>query len=91
MNKFELSEDQVKKISEWYESIKPKIVEAQNPNFGYAYEVYANPVIDKQEPYYGTIGGGLTYSFTPTSVGMIIIVKESVTGEELNLTDYDSW
>lgn len=40
---------------------------------------------------YGAIGGGLTYSFTPTNLGMIIKVTEYYTKKSLNLTEYDGW
>jgi len=33
----------------------------------------------------------LTYSFTPTNLGVVFKVHDSVTGKELDLTDYDSW
>jgi hypothetical protein len=39
-------------------------------------------------PYYGAIGGVLTYCFTPTSIGVELIVKHAGTGAEINLTDY---
>lgn len=39
----------------------------------------------------GAIGGNISYHFTRTSLGVIKVVKESVTGQELDLTDYDSW
>ena len=42
-------------------------------------------------PYTGAIGGNVIYSFTPTSLGVIFTVKETLSGLELNLTDYDSW
>ena len=40
--------------------------------------------------YAGAIGGRLTYSFSPTRVGMIIKVI-CACGEECDLTDYDAW
>ena len=42
-------------------------------------------------PYSGTIGGTLTYSFTPTSLGVTIIVTDAHTGASINLTDYENW
>lgn len=39
----------------------------------------------------GAIGGAYTYCFTPTSLGVIVVVKNCVTKEEINLTDFDSW
>ena len=38
----------------------------------------------------GAIGGRLTYSFTPTSLGLITVVS-CACGEEANLTDYSNW
>ena len=40
---------------------------------------------------YGTIGGGYTYSFTPTSIGVIVKVRNTVTKAEIDLSDYDTW
>ena len=36
------------------------------------------------------IGGGMTYSFTPTSIGTVVKVTY-YNGQEINVTDYDSW
>lgn len=41
--------------------------------------------------YDGAIGGRLTYSFTPTSIGTIVKVKDNMSGSEIDLTDYESW
>jgi len=41
--------------------------------------------------YYGAIGGGFTYHFTPTSLGVIVTIENCVTKTVLDLTDYDSW
>ena len=38
----------------------------------------------------GAIGGRLTFSFTPTGLGCITVIK-CACGEKLDLTDYDSW
>jgi len=40
--------------------------------------------------YSGAIGGRLTFSFTPTSLGVIAKIK-CACGEETDLTDYDLW
>src|SRR3546814_18969748 len=40
-------------------------------------------------PYEGAIAGGLTYSFTPTSLGVIETVRFGAL--ELNLTEFDRW
>jgi hypothetical protein len=46
---------------------------------------------DSEVTTYGATGGGYTYSFTPTSLGCVTKVTNNVTGETLDLTDYDSW
>jgi hypothetical protein len=38
----------------------------------------------------GAIGGRLTYSFTPTGLGHITVVK-CLCGAEVNVTDFDNW
>jgi len=38
----------------------------------------------------GAIGGGLSYEFTPASIGVVTLVK-CACGNELDLTNYDSW
>lgn len=42
-------------------------------------------------PYFGAIGGALTYCFTPTSLGVCVVVKHAGTNAEINVTDFDSW
>jgi hypothetical protein len=39
----------------------------------------------------GAIGGRYTYSFSPTSLGVVVKVKDEITKEEIDLTDYLSW
>lgn len=75
---FTLSAEDNKKVKDWFESIKPEILKKSPPN-----PVFGNV------PYYGAVGGGLEYIFTPTSIGVIVKVKEAYTGLELDLTDWD--
>ena len=44
----------------------------------------------KTSRYSGAIGGAYTWCFTPTNIGTVVKIKCSC-GEELNLTDYDTW
>jgi hypothetical protein len=39
----------------------------------------------------GAIGGTLTYSFTPTTLGTIVKATNNLNGETIDLSDYDSW
>jgi len=40
--------------------------------------------------YFGAVGGRFTYSFTPTSLGMICNIS-CACGEVFDATDYDEW
>jgi len=37
------------------------------------------------------IGGRYTYEFTPTGVGIVVKIKDAVTKEALDVSDYDLW
>lgn len=42
--------------------------------------------------YAGAIGGRFTYSFTPTSIGLIVEVADGMGDKaKIDLSDYDSW
>lgn len=45
---------------------------------------------NQDEPYFGAIGGEVTYEFTPTSLGIITKVRHA-NGKVLDLTEYESW
>jgi hypothetical protein len=78
--KFEVTPEQEEKINEWYETLKPRIIaEGLKDPFG------------ENEPYYGAIGGGLSYAFIPTGLGVCLTVKESITGETIDVTDFENW
>lgn len=85
---FILTESQIKKVNDWYDSIRKDIAESQRKDLA---ELHDHLTMDGEYPYYGAIGGGLTYSFTPNGIGTTVKVKESITGKELDLTDYESW
>lgn len=82
---FELRAGQVEKLNIWLAEVNARAVEVQ----------LASPLpklFPKTAfPYYGTIGGGITFSFTPTGVGLVCKVRESLTGEELDLSEYADW
>lgn len=44
-----------------------------------------------RKKYAGAIGGAFTYSFTPTSIGVIVSVECGVCKEKLVLTDFNDW
>ncbi len=72
---FFIPEEKYKELNDWIEQQDKIVAEKQG----------------KDTPYYGCIGGGITYSFTPTSLGVVYKVKHAITNAELDLTDYDNW
>lgn len=44
-----------------------------------------------QTLYSGAAGGRFTWCFTPTGLGMVVEVKDVMTGKEINLTNYEEW
>lgn len=71
---FPVSLAQAKKIEKWRDKQDAKVAKKQG----------------LKDPYYGAIGGSLTYCFNPTSIGLGLTVQHS-NGEKLDVTDYDSW
>ena len=47
--------------------------------------------IDKNKKYSGAIGGQFTWSFTPTSIGMVIQITDNISKEVLDVSNYDEW
>lgn len=67
-------------IDAWLKGLEPEIMAIQGPN-----------PLGEDGPYYGATGGGVTYSFIPTGLGNILVVKETTTGKELNVTQALDW
>lgn len=78
---FSLDEKQTEKLRVWEEEQDRKVIDQQK---GTEFERFGIP-------YYGVTGGSLTYSFTPTGLGVVVKIRNNVTKEEIDLTDYDSW
>ena len=75
-NLFYLSEEEYKTIEKWKkEEVYPKVVKEQG--------------IDSNIPNRGAIGGDTTYSFTPTGLGVIKVIK--CFHKELDITNYENW
>ncbi len=45
----------------------------------------------KGQVYTGAMGGRYTYSFSPTSLGIVVKVKDEVLKDEIDLSDYQDW
>ena len=78
---FNINKAELAVIDAWVESLKPEIMKLQGKS---------SPFKDG-EPYYGAVGGGLTYSFIPTGLGDILTVTETTTGKNLNVSDALEW
>ena len=48
-------------------------------------------ILGLPKAYEGAIGGRLTYSFTNTSLGTVTTVTDCISGETIDLSDYDMW
>lgn len=44
-----------------------------------------------EDVYKGAIGGHLTYSFAPNSIGCSVCMRCAICKQEENITDYDVW
>ena len=88
---FELSAKQLAKVQDWLvNEVYPPIIKRQRNDP--SCDPWLPP--DAKEPYMGAIGGGVTYSFTPTSIGMAVNAtfgKGTKNEQSLDLTDYDEW
>lgn len=72
----QLTEDQYKKFCQWRKEQDRTVASKQRSNNG---------------PYYGAIGGAYVFSTCSTSLGGVQKVRNDVTGDEIDLTDYSDW
>jgi len=92
MYNFKLTEDQTIKLAEWVLEQDKLAIEHQKKLFADdTPPLHISDCWDMDIPYYGAINGNLTFSFTPTSIGIITVVKNTMTNNEIDLTDYESW
>lgn len=87
---FEITLEQETKINTWLkETVNPYVVAEQKKSPNYSSWSKFMGKNGEEYPYGGAIGGGVTYSFTPTSIGTIIKVRSY--DFELDVTDYDNF
>lgn len=79
VSRFSLNKAEQAVVDAWLEELKPELV-ALSPD-----------PLGQGEPYYGAMGGGVTYNFLPTGLGTIITVTESLTGKTLNVSEALNW
>ena len=91
MISFSLTAQQFHKVKEWEQEQNRIMIEKQKKNPPDAPRALLEACWETGNPYYGATGGEITYSFTPTSIGVITEVKYAMTGKTLDITDYESW
>lgn len=84
---FSLNSAEMAAVDAWTASLRAEIMIIQ----GKTMKGQGVDDIISSDPYYGATGGGLTYSFIPTSLGDICVVKETITGKELNVSEATNW
>lgn len=87
---FSLDKQQQLDLDKWCKEQDARAVAAQklqikNP------PAHVKECWDAGYPYGGAAGGSLTYSFTPTSLGVSVKVHNAHTGESIDLSDYENW
>ena len=87
MYTFALTDNQQKKLNVWLSEQYKKKIEEQRLSMNES--EFNNLTQEGKFPYTGAIGGGETYSFTPTSLGVIVVVEYF--GEKIDLTEYEMW
>lgn len=87
---FKLNKEQKKKLQEWKMYVAKAGINKQKAEIFEPDSAYKSSW-ELGHPYTGMIGGPITYCFTPTSLGIVVSVKDSVTKSELDLTEYDTW
>jgi len=86
---FEIDSTQLAKINAWTAEQDKKAIARQKESM--SPEDFSLLTSDGKFPYTGAIGGGLTYSFTMTSLGMVTKVHYALTDETLDVSDYENW
>lgn len=89
--KFLLTENQTIRLDEWKANQNKKAVQEQKQNPPDVPQDLLDEFWEMGYPYGGAVGGNLTYSFTPTSIGVVVTVKDAFTNETIDLTDYEDW
>lgn len=89
LNMFALDKAQSEKLATWSKEQEAKALERQRATL--PSEEFDQLTMSGKHPYTGAISGAYTYSFTPTSLGTVVKVTNGLTGETIDLTDYESW
>lgn len=98
-SKFSLTKKQMGMLNEWLKDVEQraaviqveKIKHLSEGSEGVAKDYYKSLCAQNDLPHYGTLGGGLTFTFEPCGIGVSCEVTEAITGESIDLTDLDEW
>lgn len=90
---FQITPEQDEQVRAWlHGEVYPRLVAEQKQDPELARHIYTDGA-GIEYPYFGAIGGHLTYSFTRTSLGTItkVICNAGPWEAVLDLTDYKEW
>lgn len=90
---FELNENQLRKLFAWKIIEDKSAIKLQKKNVKKEDPVYSvfKESWDIGFPYSSSIEGVLQYIFTPSGIGTTIYVEHKITGEVIDLTEYENW
>lgn len=86
---FKLDQKQIQQLNEWLSKMDEQALASEKAKM--TPQDFEFNTQGGKYPYSGSIGGSVTYCFTPTSIGTVIKVKHELTGNVLDVTDYDMW
>jgi hypothetical protein len=96
-HQFQISPEQRVKFEKWSQGQEAKAYEMQlarlrkdqaDPELASNISPFEVLILEEmKKPYYGAMGGGYTWSFSPSSIGMLITVEHSITKEKLDFFD----
>ena len=80
---FEITDSQRGKLNVWKAEQDAKVARLQREK--------GSKLPDCLLPNYGAIGSGYTYEFTPSSIGMMLTVRNNYTRDTIELTDFSGF
>ena len=88
---FQLTADQIVKLDNWLDIQTANAIAKQKADPPNVPIELLEACWENGYPYSGAIGGSLTYSFTPTSLGVSVTVTDAHTKQSIDLSDYEDW
>lgn len=92
---FDLTSEQEEQYLRWREEQEKAALRSQFSKLEdrkktpeYKMTIEDHLLLREQQPYYGCIGGGCTFEFTPTTIGVLTVIRHNYTGEKLVLENF---